>query len=188
MTDVTPTAAFTASCVNLGCTFDASASGDDHGITAYSWAFGDGGTGSGVSASHTFGATGAYTVTLVVTDTAGQTGSVAKPVTVTAPTAAVHLASATGSATQRKSGWTAIVTVSVMSGTGRTVAGATVAGAWSTGGTGTCVTTTAGSCAFSVNVSRKSTSVTWRVSSVGAAGYTYDASANVGSPVIIPAP
>ena len=108
-TDAPPTAAFTASCANLGCTFDASGSTDDHGIAAYGWTFGDGATGAGVTGSHTFATAGTYTVTLVVTDTAGQTGTVAKAVTVTAPTGAVHLAIATGTATSRKSGWTATI-------------------------------------------------------------------------------
>ena len=117
-TDTAPTAAFTASCVNLGCTFDTSGSTDDHGIEAYGWTFGDGATGAGVTGAHTFPTAGTYTVTLVVTDTAGQTGSVAKAVAVTAPTAAVHLDDAIGTATSKKSGWTAKVEVSVKNGAG----------------------------------------------------------------------
>jgi PKD repeat protein len=187
-TDVPPTAAFTTSCVNLVCTLDASGSTDDRGIASYGWTFGDGGTGSGVTASHAFAAAGTYTVALVVTDTAGQTGTAAKAVTVTAPTAAVHLASAIGTSASRKSGWTASVAVSVRDGAGSAVGGATVTGTWSTGGTGTCVTLATGSCSFSANVSRKTQSVTWRVSSIAAAGYGYDASANNGSPAIILAP
>ena len=73
-------------------------------------------------------------------------------------------------------------------GAGGAVGGATVTGAWSTGGTGTCVTAATGSCAFSVNVSRKVSSVTWTVSSIAAAGYGYNASANIGSPVTVQAP
>jgi PKD repeat protein len=186
--DAPPTAAFTASCVNLVCTFNASGSTDDHGIASYGWTFGDSATGTGVLASHTFASAGTYTVALVVTDTAGQTGTVAKAVTATAPTAAVHLASATGSAAMRKSGWTATVTVSVNDGAGTMVGGATVTGAWSTGGVGTCVTDANGSCSFSANVSRKTASVTWTVSSIAAAAYAYDASKDLGSPVTIEAP
>ena len=186
--DTAPAAAFTASCVNLGCTFDASGSTDDRGIASYGWTFDAGASGSGVTASHAFAAAGTYTVSLVVTDTIGQTGTVAKAVTVTAPTGAVHLASASGSAAPRKSGWTATVLVSVNDAAGGVVGGATVTGAWSTGGSGTCVTSATGSCSFSVNLSRKVSSVTWAVSSIVAAGYAHDAPADFGSPVTVTGP
>jgi lysophospholipase L1-like esterase len=186
--DAPPTASFTASCVDFACTFDASGSTDDHGIASSGWTFGDGATGSGVAAWHTFASAGTYTVTLVVSDTIGQSATLAKDVTVTAGARAVHLASAIGSSVPRKSGWTATLTVSVHDATDSPVGGATVTGTWSTGGTGTCVTTAAGSCTFSTNVSRKASSVSWTVSAIAAAGCGYDASANIGSPVTITAP
>jgi PKD repeat protein len=91
-----PIASASASCTGLSCTFNGSASTDPDGsVTAYSWAFGDGATASGVTASHTYAA-GTYTATLTVTDDKGAVGSTTKSVTVTAanqpPTA-----SATGS-------------------------------------------------------------------------------------------
>ncbi|RLG56894.1 MAG: hypothetical protein DRN83_03065 [Hadesarchaea archaeon] len=53
--------------------FDASGSYDPDGaIVSYSWDFGDGTTGSGVTVSHTYTA-GTYTATLTVTDTDGLT-------------------------------------------------------------------------------------------------------------------
>ncbi|WP_394697743.1 disaggregatase related repeat-containing protein [uncultured Methanomethylovorans sp.] len=56
--------------------FDGSASTDDKGIATYSWDFNtlDGITpeATGVSTTHTFATAGTYTVTLTVTDTAGQ--------------------------------------------------------------------------------------------------------------------
>jgi subtilisin family serine protease len=74
--DAPPTASFTKSCNRGKCTFDASASTDDKGVASYAWNFGDGTTASGgsslVQVAHTFTTAGAYTVTLTITDSAGQ--------------------------------------------------------------------------------------------------------------------
>lgn len=81
-----PTAAFTGSCSTLSCTVDGSASSDPDGaISTYAWAFGDGGTATGATATHAYVAAGTYQVTLTVTDTAGATGTVTRPVVATAP-------------------------------------------------------------------------------------------------------
>ena len=80
-----PTAAFTASCVELACDFDASQSADGDGeILSYAWDFGDGAGGSGVTTSRTYAAGGTYTVGLTVSDDLGATGSTSQPVTVSA--------------------------------------------------------------------------------------------------------
>jgi len=77
--DQPPLASFTASCPHGKCTFDASASTDDHGIATYAWSYGDGSTtATGASlnkTSHTYTAAGTYTVTLTLTDTGGQKSS-----------------------------------------------------------------------------------------------------------------
>ena len=52
--------------------FDASGSTDDTEIISYEWDFGDGTTGAGVNPTHYYSETGNYTVTLTVTDRAGQ--------------------------------------------------------------------------------------------------------------------
>jgi PKD repeat protein len=63
--------------------FNGAASNDPDGsIPSYVWSFGDGGTGGGVAPSHTYAAPGTYTVTLTVTDSAGQTGTTSQTVTV----------------------------------------------------------------------------------------------------------
>lgn len=80
--DRPPTAAFTVSCTLLSCDFDASESSDDAGIASYAWSFGDGASGSGVLTSHNYPASGSYTVTLTVTDTAGQSSSLSQAVSV----------------------------------------------------------------------------------------------------------
>ena len=52
--------------------FDANASIDPDGsIVSYEWAFGDGGTGTGVAISHTYMNEGSYEATLIVTDDQG---------------------------------------------------------------------------------------------------------------------
>jgi subtilisin family serine protease len=76
-TDSPPYASYTYSCPRGQCSFDASASTDDHGIVSYSWSFGDGSatvTASSPSVAHQYTARGTYTVALIVSDGAGQTG------------------------------------------------------------------------------------------------------------------
>lgn len=78
--NVAPVASFTASCPQLTCTVDASASTDTPPgtIASYDWDFGDGSTGTGVSAAHTYATAGQKTITLRVTD---NQGLVSAPVT-----------------------------------------------------------------------------------------------------------
>jgi PKD repeat protein len=65
---------------------DAAASTDPDGtITAYDWAFGDGSTASGTTASHSYAAPGTYPVTLTVTDDEGDTDQLTVDVTVEEP-------------------------------------------------------------------------------------------------------
>ncbi|WP_432081397.1 S8 family serine peptidase [Streptomyces sp. WAC 04229] len=85
-----PTAAFTADCSQSepSCAFDASGSTDPDGdIASYAWDFGDGERGSGVAPSHTYGAAGAYEVTLTVTDRAGNSDTVTRSVRAGTPPA-----------------------------------------------------------------------------------------------------
>ena len=53
--------------------FDASrtAIGPGHTVATYTWLFGDGGTGTGVTVSRTYATDGGYAVTLTVTDNLG---------------------------------------------------------------------------------------------------------------------
>ena len=80
-----PVAAFTSSCSDLSCAFDATASSDPDGTIVHTWDFGDGSSGSGATPSHTYAAAGSYQVTLTVTDDRGATGSATRVVTVAHP-------------------------------------------------------------------------------------------------------
>lgn len=81
--DTPPTASFSFSCQGLSCSFDGSASSDDRGVSSYSWTFGNGSSGSGATPTHSYAAAGTYQVTLTVRDTANQTGSQTRSVSVT---------------------------------------------------------------------------------------------------------
>ena len=83
----TPTASFTASpgsgTAPLGVVVDASASTDTDGsIVGYAWDFGDGGNGSGVTSSTMYSNPGNYTITLTITDDAGDTGTATTTISV----------------------------------------------------------------------------------------------------------
>ncbi|HVV89394.1 MAG TPA: PKD domain-containing protein [Solirubrobacterales bacterium] len=72
--DQSPIAAFTPPSITAGlpATFSAAPSTDADGtIASYSWAFGDGGTASGRSATHTYRAPGTYGARLSVVDDEG---------------------------------------------------------------------------------------------------------------------
>ena len=79
-----PTASFSVATSDLQASFDASASSDPDGsISSYSWDFGDGSSGSGVNATHTYAQAGSFTVTLTVMDNDGATDSTSQTVDVT---------------------------------------------------------------------------------------------------------
>ncbi|HXK36848.1 MAG TPA: PKD domain-containing protein, partial [Candidatus Paceibacterota bacterium] len=83
---IPPVAMFTWDIVYMVVSVDASGSTDNYGpIAAYDWAWGDGMTGSGKTATHTYALEGAYTIVLTVTDSDGQTGTASADVTATMP-------------------------------------------------------------------------------------------------------
>jgi lysophospholipase L1-like esterase len=185
-----PTASFSYSCAQLACTFNGTGSADTDGsIVSYAWTFGASGSGTGVQPSHSFSAAGTYGVTLQVTDDAGATGSVTQQVTVSAaPSGTASVGGLSAVAAPRKGGWSATVTISVRDGQLAPVSGATVTGSWSTGGGSTCTTGSAGTCAVSLNLGRKATSVTWTLSDITHATLTYDPDGNAIESILIQRP
>jgi probable HAF family extracellular repeat protein len=83
-----PVARFTRSCnsTTRTCTFNGTSSTDDVGIVSYAWNFGDGTTGTGATASHTYASGGTYKVTLTVTDGGGLTNALTRSLTLTGGT------------------------------------------------------------------------------------------------------
>lgn len=80
-----PTAAFISTVTGLQVAVDGAGSADaDGSIVSYAWDFGDGQSGTGVTASHTYAAAGTFAVKLTVTDDKGATGTVTKNVNVAA--------------------------------------------------------------------------------------------------------
>ena len=61
--------------VGTAMTFDASESTDNVGIVSYEWDFGDGTTGTGITATHTYTSTGSYTIALTIRDAASNTAT-----------------------------------------------------------------------------------------------------------------
>ena len=96
--DAPPTASFTVSCTGRTCTFNGTGSGDDQGITSYSWSFGDSTTGYGATVSHTYaaGAGFNFTATLTVTDTAFQTRQTQRTVQIDLPPVAAVTVTCSG--------------------------------------------------------------------------------------------
>ena len=86
-----PVASFTRTPLSgeapLNMSFDASSSYDSDGsITSYTWSFGDGGSGSGVTVSHTYSSSGTYSAQLTVSDNGGMTSTVTHSILVQSST------------------------------------------------------------------------------------------------------
>ena len=92
-----PTAAFTVSCIRLVCSVDASGSTDPgRTITGYQWDFGDTGSDSGVTSTHTYSGAGTFTIGLVVQDNQGDSSLAGKQITVSPDLVPISFVAQTG--------------------------------------------------------------------------------------------
>ena len=81
-----PAADFTSTCNGLDCNFASTSSDPDGSVASYAWTFGDGGTSTLPTPSHSYATGGSYPVSLTVTDNQGALSSpISKMVAVTAP-------------------------------------------------------------------------------------------------------
>ncbi len=122
-----PVASFSASVDGRSVSFNGSGSSDSDGsVVSYAWNFGDGASGSGRTAGHTYAAEGTYQVSLTVTDDDGatdtETASVrisdgGGPAVVAADAFGRSVASGWGTA-DLGGGWSSCSTCSVSGGKG----------------------------------------------------------------------
>jgi PKD repeat protein len=174
-----PVAAFTYACTDRTCDFDASASYDlDGSIVSYDWDFGDGTTGSGIAASHTYVDDGTYPVDLTVTDDLGASGTDSQSVSVGSGGGdTMHVGSLVGEGTPfRKDRWAANVTITIHDQAHASLPNATVTGLWSNGATGSaeCTTDGSGQCTVAKgNLKLSVGSVTFTVTDVTHATHSY---------------
>jgi serine protease len=80
--NVAPTADFSFTATELDVDFTDASSDSDGTVDTWSWDFGDGNSSSTQNPSHTYAASGTYTVSLTVTDNEGATNSSNQSVTV----------------------------------------------------------------------------------------------------------
>ena len=93
LTDPTLVAGFdtdpTIVTVGANAFFTDTSTTDGSVLVGWQWDFGDGGTGSGQTTSHSYATLGDYSARLTITDTCGYTGTVTAPVSVRAPDLAI---------------------------------------------------------------------------------------------------
>jgi PKD repeat protein len=179
-----PVARITTSTVRgtapLTVNFSGTGSTDGDGsIASYAWAFGDGGTATGATASRTYGTPGSYTAQLTVTDNSNLTGTTSVTITVDAPVVVLpmrvaDIAMALQGSTKGQGRATAAVRI--VNSQGVPVVGATVRGQWgglvSTAGEN-MVTDSTGIARFTSPQTRSRGTFVFTINAVTHDGHTY---------------
>src|SRR5690348_5448300 len=101
-----PVASFTDTVSGLTANFTDTSTDSDGTIASHSWTFGDGGTSTAANPSHTYAASGTFTVTETVTDNGGAQNSVSHSVTVSSGGGSSQLLGNPGWETGSASPWT----------------------------------------------------------------------------------
>lgn len=166
--------------------FSGAGSTDSDGtITSYSWAFGNGQTGTGVTTTHVFTTPGTFSVTLRTTDNSALSTTSA-PVVVVVSGGTVRLAGLTlttivTQASRNRLRAQARAVVTVVDGTGGVVSGAVVSVRWSGLVTGTTSGTTgaAGTVTFLSSTTLNQGTFTLTVTGITKTGFTYNPAANL---------
>jgi subtilisin family serine protease len=130
----------------------------------------DGQIGTGGSFSAVL-SEGTHTITASVTDSGGLTGSASITVVVEAASGGTVTVTnlAGSSSTINKNFWRATVVVTI----DPALSGAVVTGAWGSGASASCTTDASGQCTVTVTVRSTANSISFSVSNVTLAGYTY---------------
>jgi serine protease len=176
-----PVAAFTYSAANLVVTFTDNST-DDGSIVSWAWNFGNGQTSTTRNPQCTYGAAGTYTVTLIVTDNLGATGSVSQNVTVTAPaTNAIFVGNLSLSVVRQLSRYYGRSTVTIKDANGNLIRNARVYISWSgvVSGSYSGVTSSSGTITFTSGTSRSTGPFTITVTNVTHSTLKYDSTRNV---------
>ncbi len=121
----TPTSPYVGDVV----TFNGSANGT--APINYDWTFGDGGTGSGASVTHTYTAAGTYTVSMTASNACPSSQTVTHDVTVqTAPTNSLHINALVLSYTGTGPTYKPLATITIHDQVHAKASGVTVYGTW----------------------------------------------------------
>lgn len=124
-------------------------------------------------------ADGSHTLNARATDSAGHTATDSNVVVVDNVVEPpiqnlLHIGDLDRVSSSQKNNWTATVTIAVHDANHAGVAGAAVVGTWSSGGAASCTTGGTGQCTVTqANLAKKTSSVTFTVSSVSRTSFTY---------------
>jgi chitodextrinase len=177
-TNAPPEAAFTVTCDNQTCDFDASGSSDQDGtIVSYDWDFGDGDAGVGAAASHSYTTGDRYTVSLTVTDNDDGRDVLVLDLAVESALE-VHLHDLTPSPYDLEGDkWVARVIVKVRDANGDPVEGVEITAAFGAGKLRSCATNEFGKCKVKIKTADTRPKIPMEIIEVEWSG-GYDAAAN----------